>query len=195
MRTSSRSLVHGAKRLSRVPVRGHRCGNPWCKRIGEGHMVTSCTQEGGTHTFARVDRCSAGQVQRGATRSFSLPVDAAAGCAPGCPPATRPGRWPSDRAKCGEADRRRRRGSREGRGSGPGATGSPAYPVRTLTCQTFQTALTSSTTLTRGTKGDETMSNVDARIHNGRDSGARTMTESTSAGQRWPKRRSGASTT
>ena len=35
------ALTHGAAALTDAPVLGHRCDNPLCQRIGEGHVVAS----------------------------------------------------------------------------------------------------------------------------------------------------------
>ena len=35
-------LEHGVDALEQVPVLGHRCDNPLCQRIGDGHVMASC---------------------------------------------------------------------------------------------------------------------------------------------------------
>ena len=35
------ALEHGVDALEQVPVLGHRCDNPLCQRIGEGHVMAS----------------------------------------------------------------------------------------------------------------------------------------------------------
>jgi hypothetical protein len=35
------ALKHGVDALEQVPVLGHRCDNPLCQRIGDGHVMAS----------------------------------------------------------------------------------------------------------------------------------------------------------
>ncbi len=39
------ALAYGVEETARVPVLGHRCDNPLCQRVGEGHVVASSYAE------------------------------------------------------------------------------------------------------------------------------------------------------
>ena len=39
------ALAYGVEKTARVPVLGHRCDNPLCQRVGEGHVVASSYAE------------------------------------------------------------------------------------------------------------------------------------------------------
>ena len=49
-------LVHGAEALDAVPVLGHRCDNPLCQRVGDGHVVASSAGENRREGAARRGR-------------------------------------------------------------------------------------------------------------------------------------------